>query len=288
MKDPGTEARASFEAGDYRKCREAALAGLADHPDQPALLRLAGRASLELDLDDATGYLERAVELDPDDAEAWLALGNALAGQGSLQEARASLQRAVELRPDDVAALVDLGHASFAVGQAADAIGYLQRAVERDPTNVGAMRGLVEMYRSSGKLDEALDMARRVGEARPGDVIAAIDVAELCLALGRLDEASTAFARLLEADEEPEHEVYAYHGMIEVEARRERWRRALDLAVDCTRVDRLGRTTDILAFVVAQVFGEEDRPAPAREEIDQALERSRGEHRRRHAEALVG
>ncbi len=144
-------------------------------------------------------------------------------------------------------------------------IAYLQQAAERDPTHVGAMRGLVEMYRSSGKLEEALDMAKRVGEARPGDVIAAIDVAELCLELGRLDEASAAFGRLLDVDDEPEHEVYAYHGMIEVEARRERWRRALDLAVDCTRVDRLGRTTDILAFVVAQVFGEEDRPAPPRD-----------------------
>ena len=46
--------------------------------------------------------------------------------------------------------------------------------------------------------------------------------------------------------------------------RRERWRRALDLAVDATRVDRLGRTTDVLAFVVAQVFGAADRPAPPR------------------------
>jgi tetratricopeptide (TPR) repeat protein len=288
MNDPGSDARASFEAGDFRRCREVALAGLADHPDQPALLRLAGRASLELDLDDAADYLERAVALDPGDAEAWLALGNARAGQGSLQEAHAALRRAVELRPDDVAALVDLGHASYAVGQADDAIAYLQQAAERDPTHVGAMRGLVEMYRSSGKLEDALDMARRVGESRPGDVIVAIDVAELCLDLGHLDEASAAFGRLLDVDDEPEHEVYAYHGMIEVETRRERWRRALDLAVDCTRVDRLGRTTDILAFVVGQVFGEEDRPAPPRTEIDEALERSRAEHRRRHAEALVG
>ena len=53
--------------------------------------------------------------------------------------------------------------------------------------------------------------------------------------------------------------------------RRERWRRALDLAVEATRVDRLGRTTDVLAFVVAQVFGEPDRPAPPREEVERAL-----------------
>ena len=53
--------------------------------------------------------------------------------------------------------------------------------------------------------------------------------------------------------------MYAFHGLIEVELRREDWRRALDLAVDATRVDRAGRTTDILAYVVAQVFGQADR-----------------------------
>ena len=144
------------------------------------------------------------------------------------------------------------------------------------------------MYRSTGRLEQALDTARRVGESRPDDVTALVDVAELCLELGQLDEASAAFGRLLELDDEPEHDVYAYHGMIEVEIRRERWRRALDLAVDCTRVDRLGRTTDVLAFVVAQVFGEEEeRPSLPRSEIDEALARSRAEHRRRHAEALV-
>jgi tetratricopeptide (TPR) repeat protein len=287
MTDPIGEARGSFEAGDFRACREVALAGLAERPDDPALLRLAGRASLELDLDDAAGYLQRAVELDASDGESWLALGNALAGQGSPDEARAALERAVELRPDDVAALVDLGHASYAAGRPDDAIGYLKRATERDPANAGALRGLVEMYRSGGRLDDALGAAKQVAEGSPGEATAVMDVAELCLELGRLDEAAATYGRLLEVDDEPEHEVYAYHGMIEVEMRRERWRRALDLAVDCTRVDRLGRTTDVLAFVVAQVFGEEDRPAPPRDEVEAALERSRAEHRRRHAEAFL-
>jgi hypothetical protein len=70
--------------------------------------------------------------------------------------------------------------------------------------------------------------------------------------------------------------------------RRERWRRALDLAVDATRVDRLGRTTDVLAFVVAKVFGTtEDRPVPTAEEVTSALAASRAEHRRLHEDSLV-
>ena len=68
--------------------------------------------------------------------------------------------------------------------------------------------------------------------------------------------------------------------MIEAEIRRERWRRALDLAIEATRVDRYGRTTDVLAFVVAQVFGQPTAPRPTRAEVDEALAASRAEHRR--------
>ena len=131
-------------------------------------------------------------------------------------------------------------------------------------------------------------MAKRVGESRPGDVIVAIDVAELCLELGHLDEASAAFGRLLDVDDEPEHEVYAYHGMIEVETRRERWRRALDLAVDCTRVDRLGRTTDILAFVHGHVRRGRQARAPAHGDRRGPRAVAGGTPVRSMLEALVG
>jgi hypothetical protein len=139
------------------------------------------------------------------------------------------------------------------------------------------------MYRENGRLEDALAAGRKVIAYRPADVQTAIEVAELTLALDRSAEAVEAFRWLRDVDDEPDHEVYAVHGMIEAELRRERWRPALDLAVDVTRVDRFGRTTDILAYVVAQVFGAGDRPAPARRDVEDALAASREEHRRLHA-----
>ena len=129
-------------------------------------------------------------------------------------------------------------------------------------------------------------MAKELSDARPDDVVAALDVVDLALELDRLDEAEAACRRARGADDDPEHDVFLLHALIELEMRRERWRRALDLAVEATRVDRLGRTTDVLAFVVAQVFGEPDRPAPPREEVERALADSRAEHRRLHLEAV--
>ena len=246
------EARASYEAGDVDRARELALAALAERPDDPALLRLAGEASLELGEGDALGYLERAAELDP----------------------------------SDTAALVDLGHALLAAGRGSDALAHLRRAAEGDPSNLEALRGLAEAHRREGRGDLALEPARRAADAHPSDPLALIDLADLCLELGSLDDAIVAFARLRGVDEEPEHEIYAIHGMIEAELRRERWRRALDLAVDATRVDRLGRTTDVLAFAVAKVFGAGDRPAPEQADVETALAATRAEHRRLHAEVL--
>ena len=207
--------------------------------------------------------------------------------EGELERARDAFRRALELHPDDASALVDLGHLSFASGDTEEALACFRRAVEKEPQNAEALRALIDLNRRQGRSDEAIEAARSLAEARPEDPLAAIDVADLSLELGALDEAEAAFRRLREFDDDPDHEVpYAHHGLIEIEIRRERWRRALDLAVDATRLDRLGRTTNVLAFAVAQVFGEADRPAPTRVEVESALAASRAEHRRLHAGTL--
>ena len=284
---PVDEARALFEAGEFERSRDVALRALNDQPDDANLLRLAGRASAELGLDDAAQYLRKAVELDPENADAWRELGDALLSENQLGEATKAFRQAVELRPNDVASLVQLAHAAYASGDPEEAIGHVRQAVERDPNSYAARRALLEIYRAAHRYDDALAAAEELVESDPNDVLAILDVAELYLALDHPVDASSAFARLRKADEDPEHEVYAYHGMIEAEIRRGRWRRALDLAIEATRIDRMGRTTDVLAYVVAEVFGGTDRPAPSRAEVDDALAASRAEHRRLHEESLV-
>jgi tetratricopeptide (TPR) repeat protein len=282
------EALALYERGDFRACRDLAERGLSERPQDVNLLRLAGKSSAELDLPDATQYLSKAVELDPENADAWRELGDALLNENRLKEATNAFRRAVELRPNDAGSLVQLAHTAYAAGDPEDAIGAIRQAVERDPNSLGARRALLEIYRAAKRLDDALAAAEELAESDPNDALAALDVAELYLTLDHPVDATAAFARVRKVDVDPEHEIYAVHGMIEAEIRRERWRRALDLAIEATRIDRLGRTTDVLAYVVAQVFGSADRPAPSRDEVDKALAASRAEHRRLHeVESLV-
>ena len=211
---------ASLEAGDFERARESSLLGLAERPDDPVLLHVAGRASAELGLDDAVGYLEAAAAADPSNVRTWRDLGDALAGLGRIDPAREAFRRAVELAPDDPQALLDVGLASLGAGRTGDAVAYLKQATQLDPTSVNAYRGLLEIHRRDGKLGEALTVAMRVEERLPDDPIATLDVAELCLALGRGDQSAAAFQRLRALDDDPEHEVYAYHGLIEVEIQR--------------------------------------------------------------------
>ena len=272
-----------YNEGDFEGSREVALELLQASPRDTNLLRLAGKAGVELGLDDAVGQLEQAANGDPENPDGWRDLADALLAEGRSEDASNAIKQAIERRPDDVALLVDLAHITHAAGNPEAAIGTLEQVLELDFGNVAALRGLVGMYREANRLEDALRVGRKVVAYRPEDVLTALDVAELTLALDRMEEAVEAFRWLRDIDDEPDHEVYAVHGMIEAELRRERWRIALDLAVDATRVDRFGRTTDILAYAVTQVFGAGDRPAPSRRDVDDALAASRDEHRRLHA-----
>ncbi|MGH2933606.1 MAG: tetratricopeptide repeat protein [Gaiellaceae bacterium] len=277
------QALALYDAGDFAGAYALAVELLEKNPRDGTLLRLAGRAGVELGRDDAVAQLQEAVAADPQNADALRDLADALLAEGRLDEAAGAIEHAVELRPGDAAALVDLAHAVHGAGRLQEAIGHLEQALEHEVGNVAALRGLVGMYREAGRLEDAREAGRKVVTFRPEDVQTALEVAEITLELGRLDDAYEAFRWLRDVDDEPEHEVYAVHGMIDTELRRERWRPALDLAVDATRVDRYGRTTDILAYIVAQVFGAASRPAPSRRDVEDALAASRDEHRRLHS-----
>jgi tetratricopeptide (TPR) repeat protein len=276
------QASALYDEGEFERSREMAADLLRSNPLDARLLRLAGKAGVELGAADAVEQLEQAASIEPENADAWRDLADALLSEGRVDDAAGAIERAVERRPADPASLVDLAHVLHALGRPEAAIETLERALELDGSDVAVLNGLVGMYRSAGRPDDALTAALELSSHSPNDTGSALDVAELALELGRPDVALEAFRHLRELEDDPDHEVYALHGMIEAELLRDRGRAALDHAVDATRVDRHGRTTDILAYVVALVFGAGDRPAPTRTAVDEALTSSRREHRRLH------
>jgi tetratricopeptide (TPR) repeat protein len=281
------QAKASYAAGAFGQSRRLALEGLRAHPDNSQLLRLAGRSSLELDLDDAIHYLGQTVKLAPDDADAWRDLADACMNRGSKEDAAGALRELVHLRPDDLSALTDLAHVVYSRGQTEEAIALLRQVWDLDPGNIPALRSLVEMYRDAGHLQAALQAAREIEDRLPGDVVARLDEAQLNLALEDFKAAAAAYDSLRTADPEPQHLIYAYHGTIHVELRRANWRRALDHAIAATRVDRNELTTQLLAFTAARLFGDTRRETLPYAEIEALLTAEHLQHRRQHLEGWV-
>jgi tetratricopeptide (TPR) repeat protein len=280
------QAESSYSLGDFRRSRELAVAALIDHPDDVRLLRLAGRAAVELDLDAGLAELRRAVQLAPDDADAWLDLASALISVGETTAAADALRHVVSLRPTDAAAMIDLAHLAHAQGQTDEAIARLQAVLTIQPNNLPALRSLVEMQRDRGNLPDALAAADHIGQLLADDVVARLDAAHFHLALGNYTAAAAAYAQLRSIDPEPQHVTYAYHGMIHVELQRSNWRRALDHAIEATGVDRDDLTTELLAFTAARLFGGTSRATLSQAEIEAVLTAEHLEHRRQHAEEL--
>jgi tetratricopeptide (TPR) repeat protein len=252
------QARTHYEAGEFGKAREAAVEALSSSPDDIELLRVAGRAGVETRADDAVDQLRKVAELQPDSANAWRDLADALAADGRAAEAEDAFRKVLELEPEDESALSALGHTAFQAGRHDDGVSLLEKVAERAGGGSTVHVSLVDMYRAVGQLTEALAAARKVANADPDDALAVLDVAELSLETGSPDEALKAFDRLREISEFPEEEVAALHGMIKVELGRGDAHRALELAREAGAIDAIGASTPVLAHLEAQAGADDD------------------------------
>ena len=117
------------------------------------------------DTDFSAGYEDarrsalRALELDPDLPEGYIALSDVQQSfDWDWAAAEASLRRALELRPGDAAILLDLASLKAIRGRRDEAYADIQDVVERDPLNLNARRWLAGAYAARGRVDEALQI----------------------------------------------------------------------------------------------------------------------------------
>ncbi len=86
-------------------------------------------------LADSIDYLQRSVELDPDQRETQLRLISALRGQGELQQARGALERALPRFPKDAGLLLEAVQVALAGKAFKKAAGLAKQVLELDPIN---------------------------------------------------------------------------------------------------------------------------------------------------------
>ena len=145
---------------------------------------------------EARASLDRALALDPADAEAW-----AIAGQVAYTldldwpAAERAFARGLESGPDNPVLLVRAGIFHRLMGDDAKALDLTRHAVKMDPLSVWTWTIAASNYRLLRRFDDAEDACRRALDLNPHHGLALTMLGGALLPLGRADEALEAYER---------------------------------------------------------------------------------------------
>jgi Flp pilus assembly protein TadD len=121
-------------------------------------------------VDEAIAHFQKALKIKPNDELAHYNLGNMLAGRGQVDEAIAHYQQALIIKPDYEAAHFNLGNVLAGRGQVDEAIVHYRKALEIKPDDAEAHSNLGIVLAGRGRLDEAIAHFQKALEIKPGDV----------------------------------------------------------------------------------------------------------------------
>jgi TolB-like protein/Tfp pilus assembly protein PilF len=145
---------------EYNKAVETKASAVGAYRGMAATYQLDNKPRL------AEESLLRAIELQPDDSQTYIAMGAFLFRMGRSEEALPYYRRITELMPDNSTALNDLGTALYITGDVAQATDAWQQSLSLDPSaiaysNVGS--GLFFL----GRFDAAVEMYHKAVELAP-------------------------------------------------------------------------------------------------------------------------
>lgn len=113
---------------------------------------------------------KRADNIRRDDAMDHTTLGNSFHQEGRMDQAIAEYQKALEIDPNLADAHSNLGVAFLEMGRVKDSIAHLQKALEINPNYVDAHYNLGNSLLQGGRVEEALTHYNKVFEIDPNNV----------------------------------------------------------------------------------------------------------------------
>jgi tetratricopeptide (TPR) repeat protein len=187
-----------YQAGQLQQAEQLFRQILQADPNQVDALHLLGLIALQTGRDTlALYYLQAAVHLRPDFAEAHNNLGMALQTQGKFAEAVLSHEQAVRLRPDFAEAHNNLGRALQLLGNLAGAVASFQEAVRLRPDYAELHYNLGSVLQQQGKLADAAVCLQEVRRLRPDSPEAHFNLGIVLHRLGKLPDAVACFEQAL-------------------------------------------------------------------------------------------
>ncbi len=124
-------------------------------------------ASMRGDKDKAIAAFDRAIEINPSYADAYLWRSNLLSNEMRYAEANASLDQAFRLDPLSPVVLFNKGFHKALEGKLSDARGYYNAILDLEPDSPLGFRGLADAARREGDLGESARIWKKAVERSP-------------------------------------------------------------------------------------------------------------------------
>jgi len=189
-------AREFLNAGDLKGACEACQKALAINPkNAEAMTYLGIVAFTQGRLDEAVSHYRDALRADPEHLGAHNNLGNALAGQRNLAEAISHYQAALKINPESEESHYNLGLVLAEQGNLAEAISHYETALKIRPESVEAAAhdALGEALAKQGNLAEAISHYQVALKIRPEFAEAHYNLGKALARQGKLAEAAAQY-----------------------------------------------------------------------------------------------
>jgi tetratricopeptide (TPR) repeat protein len=162
------EAQLLRDASDYQAAFDVLGRALEKMPNYPDLLYDHAMAAEKVNrIDVMEGNLRKLIEIRPDHAHAYNALGYTLADRNQrIEEAHRLIETALKLAPDDPFILDSMGWVLYRMGRSKEGLSFLQRAFKMRPDpEIAAHVG--ELLWATGQQGEALKVWREALKEHP-------------------------------------------------------------------------------------------------------------------------
>ncbi|OCR01901.1 glycosyl transferase family 2 [Oscillatoriales cyanobacterium USR001] len=177
--------------------------------------------------DRAIASCRRSLQLKPDPA-VYKLLGNALQATGKLEDAKNCYIKALELNPNFAEAYANLGSFHASQEQWQLAINAYQKAIAIKPDFAGAYRNFAKLWTQVGKPVEAAECWYKAFNLDPSKATSEeyLSLAKTFLEQGKTDDGIACYRRALELNPTSS---WGYHELAEILKNQEKWEEAIPL-----------------------------------------------------------
>jgi len=189
---------------EARECFERAVKSAADYPATlpNAWNNLGILAAREGKTDEAIGYFQKALAINPEHAVGLQNLGNAYRQKKDWDAARKTLEHALALNPEDAEANYGLGMVFAQLNDTGRAYEFLQKALAARPAYPEALNNLGVLYLRTGRPEEAKKSFAESIRVAPGSEQAYLNLARVYAIEGDKARARATLQELLKVHPE--------------------------------------------------------------------------------------